>query len=54
LEHNNSLVREEKETIDSRKKSILSAALAKPGEILHALTLLMIHYRAGIEDIEYL
>uniref|UniRef100_A0A8D0X818 PDZ domain-containing protein 8 n=1 Tax=Sus scrofa TaxID=9823 RepID=A0A8D0X818_PIG len=54
LEHNNSLVREEKETTDSRKKSILSAALAKSGERLQALTLLMIHYRAGIEDIESL
>uniref|UniRef100_A0A8D1BJD8 PDZ domain-containing protein 8 n=1 Tax=Sus scrofa TaxID=9823 RepID=A0A8D1BJD8_PIG len=54
LEHNNSLVREEKETTDSRKKSILSAALAKSGERLQALTLLMIHYRAGIEDVESL
>ncbi|KAM4851866.1 PDZ domain-containing protein 8 [Thomomys bottae] len=54
LEHNNSLVREEKETSDSRKKSLLSAALAKSGERLQALTLLMIHYRAGIEDIETL
>uniref|UniRef100_A0A2K5K706 PDZ domain-containing protein 8 n=2 Tax=Colobus angolensis palliatus TaxID=336983 RepID=A0A2K5K706_COLAP len=54
LEHNNSLVREEKETTDTRKKSLLSAALAKSGERLQALTLLMIHYRAGIEDIETL
>jgi hypothetical protein len=54
LEHNNSLVREEKETNDTRKKSVLSAALAKSGERLQALTLLMIHYRAGIEDIETL
>ncbi|XP_005387931.1 PREDICTED: PDZ domain-containing protein 8 isoform X2 [Chinchilla lanigera] len=54
LEHNNSLVREEKETADTRKKSLLSAALAKSGERLQALTLLMIHYRAGIEDIETL
>ncbi|CAI9178166.1 unnamed protein product [Rangifer tarandus platyrhynchus] len=54
LEHNNSLVREEKETTDARKKSLLSAALAKSGERLQALTLLMIHYRAGIEDIESL
>ncbi|XP_042094655.1 PDZ domain-containing protein 8 isoform X2 [Ovis aries] len=52
LEHNNSLVREEKETTDTRKKLLLSAALAKSGERLQALTLLMIHYRAGIEDIE--
>lgn len=54
LEHNNSLVREEKETNDTRKKSVLSAALVKSGERLQALTLLMIHYRAGIEDIETL
>ncbi|XP_059517538.1 PDZ domain-containing protein 8 isoform X2 [Myotis daubentonii] len=54
LEHNNSLVREEKETTDTRKKSLLSAALGKSGERLQALTLLMIHYRAGIEDIESL
>lgn len=54
LEHNNTLVREEKETTDTRKKSLLSAALAKSGERLQALTLLMIHYRAGIEDIESL
>ncbi|XP_004579842.2 PDZ domain-containing protein 8 [Ochotona princeps] len=54
LEHNNSLVREEKDTTDTRKKSLLSAALAKSGERLQALTLLMIHYRAGIEDIETL
>ncbi|XP_077635648.1 PDZ domain-containing protein 8 [Crocuta crocuta] len=54
LEHNNSLVREEKETTDTRKKSLLSAALAKSGERLQALTLLMIHYRAGIEDLESL
>ncbi|ELW71002.1 PDZ domain-containing protein 8 [Tupaia chinensis] len=54
LEHNNSLVREEKETTDTRKKSLLSAALAKSGERLQALTLLTIHYRAGIEDTETL
>ncbi|XP_027384924.1 PDZ domain-containing protein 8 isoform X2 [Bos indicus] len=54
LEHNNSLVRDEKETTDTRKKSLLSASLAKSGERLQALTLLMIHYRAGIEDIESL
>ncbi|XP_036035264.1 PDZ domain-containing protein 8 [Onychomys torridus] len=54
LEHNNSLVREEKETTDTRKKSLLSAALTKSSERLQALTLLMIHYRAGIEDIETL
>ncbi|XP_066478309.1 PDZ domain-containing protein 8 [Tiliqua scincoides] len=54
LENNNSLIKEEKETTDARKKSLLSAALAKSGERLQALTLLMIHYRAGIEDIEAL
>ncbi|XP_035962417.1 PDZ domain-containing protein 8 [Halichoerus grypus] len=54
LEHNNSLVREEKEATESRKKSLLSAALSKSGERLQALTLLMIHYRAGIEDLESL
>ncbi|KAH0623712.1 hypothetical protein JD844_006787 [Phrynosoma platyrhinos] len=54
LENNNSLIREKKETTDTRKKMILSAALAKSGERLQALTLLMIHYKAGIEDIEAL
>ncbi|NXT52488.1 PDZD8 protein, partial [Pluvianellus socialis] len=54
LENNNSLVKEEKETTDARKKALISAALAKSGERLQALTLLMIHYRAGIEDIESL
>ncbi|KAM4702574.1 PDZ domain-containing protein 8 [Rhinophrynus dorsalis] len=54
LEHNNSLVKEEKETQDTRRKTLLSAALSKSGERLQALTLLMIHYRAGIEDIESL
>ncbi|KAM9133691.1 PDZ domain-containing protein 8 [Pangshura tecta] len=54
LENNNSLIREEKETGDARKKALISAALAKSGERLQALTLLMIHYRAGIEDIESL
>ncbi|KAL8187285.1 UNVERIFIED_CONTAM: hypothetical protein K2H54_043075 [Gekko kuhli] len=54
LENNNSLIREEKETTDTRKKMLFSAALAKSGERLQALTLLMIHYRAGIEDIEAL
>lgn len=54
LENNNSLIKEEKEATDARKKSLLSAALAKSGERLQALTLLMIHYRAGIEDIEAL
>ncbi|XP_075704402.1 PDZ domain-containing protein 8 isoform X2 [Rhinoderma darwinii] len=54
LEHNNALVREERETADSRRKVLMAAALAKSGERLQALTLLMIHYRAGIEDIESL
>ncbi|XP_069835780.1 PDZ domain-containing protein 8 isoform X1 [Dendropsophus ebraccatus] len=54
LEHNNSLVKEERETTDSRRKILITAALAKSGERLQALTLLMIHYRAGIEDIESL
>ncbi|NWS18452.1 PDZD8 protein, partial [Pachyramphus minor] len=54
LENNNSLVKEEKEATDTRKKALISAALAKSGERLQALTLLMIHYRAGIEDIESL
>ncbi|XP_051837474.1 PDZ domain-containing protein 8 isoform X1 [Antechinus flavipes] len=52
LEHNNSIAREEKEATDSKKKSLLSTALTKSGERLQALTLLMIHYRAGIEDLE--
>ncbi|XP_008113020.2 PDZ domain-containing protein 8 isoform X1 [Anolis carolinensis] len=54
LENNNSLIKEKKETTDTRKKMALSAALAKSGERLQALTLLMIHYKAGIEDIEAL
>uniref|UniRef100_A0ABM5G1R1 LOW QUALITY PROTEIN: PDZ domain-containing protein 8 n=1 Tax=Pogona vitticeps TaxID=103695 RepID=A0ABM5G1R1_9SAUR len=54
LENNNSLIREKKEAADTRKKMLLSAALAKSGERLQALTLLMIHYKAGIEDIEAL
>ncbi|NXC34949.1 PDZD8 protein, partial [Campylorhamphus procurvoides] len=54
LENNNSLLKEEKDTADTRKKALISAALAKSGERLQALTLLMIHYRAGIEDIETL
>ncbi|OPJ84157.1 PDZ domain-containing protein 8 isoform B [Patagioenas fasciata monilis] len=54
LENNNLLVKEEREATDARKKALISAALAKSGERLQALTLLMIHYRAGIEDIESL
>ncbi|KAM6105475.1 PDZ domain-containing protein 8 [Pterocles gutturalis] len=54
LENNNSLVKEDKETTDARKKALIAAALVKSGERLQALTLLMIHYRAGIEDIESL
>ncbi|XP_043837886.1 PDZ domain-containing protein 8 isoform X1 [Dromiciops gliroides] len=52
LEHNNSIAREEKEATDAKKKALLSTALTKSGERLQALTLLMIHYRAGIEDLE--
>lgn len=52
LEHNNSLLTEERETSDGRRKALISGALAKSGERLQALTLLMIHYRAGIEDLE--
>lgn len=52
LEHNNSLLVEEREAADARRKALISAALAKSGERLQALTLLMIHYRAGIEDLE--
>ncbi|KAG7274017.1 hypothetical protein CRUP_032611 [Coryphaenoides rupestris] len=48
LERNNALLSEEREATDARRK----AALAKSGERLQALTLLMIHYRAGIEDLE--
>ncbi|KAJ3610535.1 hypothetical protein NHX12_022627 [Muraenolepis orangiensis] len=48
LERNNALLSEEREATDARHK----AALAKSGERLQALTLLMIHYRAGIEDLE--
>lgn len=52
LEHNNGLVVEEREATDARRKALISTALAKSGERLQALTLLMIHYRAGIEDLE--
>lgn len=52
LEHNNALLGEEREATDPRRKALISAALAKSGERLQALTLLMIHYRAGIEDLE--
>ncbi|XP_056147978.1 PDZ domain-containing protein 8 [Lampris incognitus] len=52
LEHNNSLLLEEREAGDARRKVLITAALAKSGERLQALTLLMIHYRAGIEDLE--
>lgn len=52
LEHNNSLLAEEREAADARRKALISAALSKSGERLQALTLLMIHYRAGIEDLE--
>ncbi|KAF3708617.1 PDZ domain-containing protein 8 [Channa argus] len=52
LEHNNALMLEEREATDARRKALISTALAKSGERLQALTLLMIHYRAGIEDLE--
>ncbi|XP_037543921.1 PDZ domain-containing protein 8 [Nematolebias whitei] len=52
LEHNNGLLVEEREATDARRKALISTALAKSGERLQALTLLMIHYRAGIEDLE--
>ncbi|KAG7462553.1 hypothetical protein MATL_G00186010 [Megalops atlanticus] len=52
LEHNNALLHEERETSDARKKALITTALTKSGERLQALTLLMIHYRAGIEDLE--
>ncbi|XP_054652002.1 PDZ domain-containing protein 8 [Dunckerocampus dactyliophorus] len=52
LEHNNALLLEERETADPRRKVLISSALSKSGERLQALTLLMIHYRAGIEDLE--
>ncbi|XP_061692890.1 PDZ domain-containing protein 8 [Syngnathoides biaculeatus] len=52
LEHNNALLIEERETSDPRRKVLISSALSKSGERLQALTLLMIHYRAGIEDLE--
>ncbi|XP_061546483.1 PDZ domain-containing protein 8 [Phycodurus eques] len=52
LEHNNALLIEERETTDPRRKVLISSALSKSGERLQALTLLMIHYRAGIEDLE--
>lgn len=42
----------ERRVAAQEEKLLLSAALAKSGERLQALTLLMIHYRAGIEDIE--
>nr|XP_005995794.1 PREDICTED: PDZ domain-containing protein 8 [Latimeria chalumnae] len=54
LEHNNLLLKEEKGATDARKKSLLCAALSKSSERLQALTLLVIHYRAGIEDLESL
>ncbi|XP_029962942.1 PDZ domain-containing protein 8 [Salarias fasciatus] len=52
LEHNNALLLEEREAADHRRKALISTALSKSGERLQALTLLMIHYRAGIEDLE--
>lgn len=54
LEHNNSLLAEDRDTNDARHKALITAALTKSGERLQALTLLMIHYRAGFEDMESL
>lgn len=52
LEHNNALLLEEREASDARRKALIGTALVKSGERLQALTLLTIHYRAGIEDLE--
>lgn len=52
LEHNNALLVEERSSTDARRKGLISTAIVKSGERLQALTLLMIHYRAGIEDLE--
>ncbi|XP_028325051.1 PDZ domain-containing protein 8 [Gouania willdenowi] len=52
LEHNNALLLEEREATDTRRKALIGTALVKSGERLQALTLLTIHYRAGIEDLE--
>lgn len=52
LEHNNALLLEERSSTDARRKGLIGSALVKSGERLQALTLLMIHYRAGIEDLE--
>lgn len=52
LEHNNALLLEERGSSDARRKGLIGSALVKSGERLQALTLLMIHYRAGIEDLE--
>ncbi|CAG6018186.1 unnamed protein product [Menidia menidia] len=52
LEHNNALLAEERQAGDGRRRALTAAALAKSGERLQALTLLTIHYRAGIEDLE--
>uniref|UniRef100_A0AAV2JQD5 PDZ domain-containing protein 8 n=1 Tax=Knipowitschia caucasica TaxID=637954 RepID=A0AAV2JQD5_KNICA len=52
LEHNNTLLVEERDAPDARRKAAVGGALSKSGERLQALTLLTIHYRAGIEDLE--
>lgn len=52
LEHNNALLLEERGAAEPRRKALVGTALAKSGERLQALTLLTIHYRAGIEDLE--
>ncbi|XP_069756140.1 PDZ domain-containing protein 8 [Narcine bancroftii] len=53
LEQNYALQKEEKDCTDPKKKCHLSAAISKSVERLQALTLLTIHYKAGIDDLEY-
>lgn len=53
LEQNYALQKEEKDCTDPKKKCHLSAAISKSIERLQALTLLTIHYKAGIDDLEF-
>ncbi|XP_062928120.1 PDZ domain-containing protein 8 [Mobula hypostoma] len=53
LEQNYALQKEEKDCTDPKKKCHLSAAIAKSVERLQALTLLTIHYKAGMDDLEF-
>ncbi|XP_051883393.1 PDZ domain-containing protein 8 [Pristis pectinata] len=53
LEQNYALQKEEKDCTDPKKKYHLSAAMSKSIERLQALTLLTIHYKAGIDDLEF-